>query len=172
MEKNDGQGGLFVESPDLPKENNNGRHAMEKEKNSTTQAQQDLKRNLDKLLTAVWISFYNSTPQAQQDLKRTLEKVLLMLAGYKNSHPQAEQDIAPYIHAFDNFHLMLTKPQKHEETITCCFCGKKIRRIHGNNPWPVIDTDDINVRCCSKCDASIISPARQKLMDGETKGLK
>ncbi len=92
MEKNDVQGGLFVESPDLPKENNNGRHAMEKEKNST--------------------------------------------------------------------------PQKHEEIITCCFCGKKIRRIHGNNPWPVIDADDVNVGCCPKCDASIVLPARMKLMYG------
>lgn len=45
--------------------------------------------------------------------------------------------------------------------ITCCFCGNTEEGI-GNNPWPV--NQDENAYCCSRCNQTIVIPARYKRM--------
>lgn len=40
---------------------------------------------------------------------------------------------------------------------TCCLCGGRFER-YGNNPWPL--ADDMNDRCCDKCNAEKVIPAR------------
>lgn len=43
---------------------------------------------------------------------------------------------------------------------TCCICGEELKG-HGHNPWPVIKEED--ARCCYKCNATFVIPARIKL---------
>lgn len=40
---------------------------------------------------------------------------------------------------------------------TCCLCGGRFEH-YGNNPWPLADDEDD--RCCDKCDAEKVIPAR------------
>jgi hypothetical protein len=39
----------------------------------------------------------------------------------------------------------------------CCLCGKEFTGW-GNNPWPV--DKDPSHKCCNKCDAEKVIPAR------------
>ena len=47
--------------------------------------------------------------------------------------------------------------------MTCCICGKKFFG-HGNNPWPIIDDESEDVRCCDECNLNIVVPARIELL--------
>lgn len=40
----------------------------------------------------------------------------------------------------------------------CCICGCECENEFGNNPWPVVKDND--ARCCNRCDASVVIPAR------------
>lgn len=51
-----------------------------------------------------------------------------------------------------------------DEECECCFCGKKIRKDHSNNPSPV--NQDPEARCCCDCNQNIVIPARIYLKDG------
>ena len=44
------------------------------------------------------------------------------------------------------------------QTVKCCFCGKEILEIMGNNPWPVNTIE--NARCCIECNWRVVIPAR------------
>ena len=45
--------------------------------------------------------------------------------------------------------------QGKEKKIICCLCGKKISDVMSNDAWPIISG-----RCCSKCNDTIVVPAR------------
>lgn len=43
----------------------------------------------------------------------------------------------------------------------CVFCGKEIKQdkdYWGNSCWPIYD--DEKIRCCNKCNFTIVIPAR------------
>lgn len=47
----------------------------------------------------------------------------------------------------------------------CCICYKSCQCEYGHNPFPIIDTtDSINehLRCCNKCNKTIVVPNRLK----------
>lgn len=43
----------------------------------------------------------------------------------------------------------------------CCLCGCDIEG-YGNNPWPLNNDED--ARCCDKCNADKILPARMAIL--------
>jgi hypothetical protein len=48
---------------------------------------------------------------------------------------------------------------KKEKPKTCCICGEKFYGW-GNNPYPVVKTNDENVVCCNECNSLYVIPAR------------
>ncbi len=57
----------------------------------------------------------------------------------------------------------------------CCICGCEIthpliKNYLGNNPCPV--TTDPNKRCCDKCNAEVVIPARILLYEKQRTGGK
>lgn len=47
-----------------------------------------------------------------------------------------------------------------EKIIGCSLCGKSIREIDSNNPYPLCDENDYESACCHKCNEEKVLPAR------------
>ena len=45
----------------------------------------------------------------------------------------------------------------------CCICGRELRELEGNNPWPVKDEGE----CCDECNYQKVIPARIELSTRE-----
>lgn len=43
----------------------------------------------------------------------------------------------------------------------CCLCGTEIEG-YGNNPYPLVNEDDYESRCCDFCNIFKVIPARIK----------
>lgn len=51
------------------------------------------------------------------------------------------------------------------DKVKCCICGKKIRMMETNNPYPVLPWSRLGEkknRCCKKCNDDYVFPARLK----------
>lgn len=47
---------------------------------------------------------------------------------------------------------------ENKENPKCCLCGNSCENEFGNNPYP-LNTDE-EARCCDKCNAELVIPAR------------
>lgn len=57
--------------------------------------------------------------------------------------------------------------------MNCCICGKKIENVcDNNNPFPLINPNDMNERCCADCNEHHVIPARILQLQSNSTSLK
>lgn len=57
--------------------------------------------------------------------------------------------------------------------LNCCLCGEEIlSEAFSHNPYPLVEQDDYESRCCGSCNDLKVLPSRMEMLRGNTKAVK